>query len=185
MRARVLAVSGVLMAVVSAAFPLALRAQGSCDYNGTGGSCTLGGTDAIYAINLTISRAVRVALSSSSIALDAPVSDDFDAGFGQTVGPTLTVRSNSAWSVSARVTQVQWTASPAPARANKPASDLQWSRFASGPFTDFTTSNVTVENGAIATAGTVVPLYFRVRYDWLLDTPGDYSIPVQFTITAP
>lgn len=180
-----MAVFGALAAVASAALPLAMKAQGTCEYNGTSGSCTVGGTSSTYSINLTITRAVRVALSGSSIALDPPVSDDFDAGFGQTVGPTLTVTSNSAWSISARVTQAQWTASPAPARANKPAADLRWSRFAGGLFADFTTANVTVENGAVATAGTVIPLYFRVRYDWLLDTPGDYSIPVQFTITAP
>lgn len=163
--------------------PAELRGQGNCTYDGFGGECTIG-NNATYAINLTITRAVRLALSSTSIALDAPVPDDFDAGFGQTTGPTLTVRSNSTWSVSIRTTQNTWTASPPPARPNKPSAELRWGTLPAGTFTSISTSAATVQTGG-ASAGTVIPLYFRVTYNWLLDRPGSYSLPVQVTIASP
>lgn len=161
-----------------------LGAQGTCAQNGfRGGNCAT--TDnATTAINITVLRAVAMSLSASGIALDPPQPDDFDAGFGQTVGPVLTVRANTPWSVSIRVTQPIWTSSVAPARADKPDTDLQWGVLAGGPFTDFTTVATTLASGA-ATGGTIVPLYLRVKYSWILDTPGTYSIPAQLTITAP
>lgn len=168
---------------LAAIAPSGASAQGSCNYSGFGGNCVLG-DNTTYAINLTITRAVRLALSASSIALDAPMPDDYDAGFGQTVGPVLTVKANSSWSVSIRTTQSTWTASPAPARPNKPASELRWATSPAGPFTNFTTTAVTVRTGT-ASAGTAIPLHFRVAYAWLLDRPGTYSIPVQVTVTSP
>jgi hypothetical protein len=172
-----------LVALACAFAPARAEAQGNCNYSGFGGNCVIG-DNATYAINLTITRAVRLALSASSIALNAPMPDDYDAGFGQTAGPVLTVKANSTWSLSIRVTQATWTASPAPARANKPAAELRWGTSAAGPFTNFTTTAVTMQSGA-ASAGTIIPLHFRVAYAWLLDTPGNYSLPVQITLTSP
>jgi hypothetical protein len=158
-------------------------AQSNCTRNNNG-SCTFG-NNATYAINITITRAVRMALSTTGIALDAPTADEFDATFGQTTGPTLTVKSNAAWTVTTRVTQGTWSASLPPAWAAKPADNLQWSTTGAPlSFTDYTTTNATVQSG-VASAGTVIQLYFRVKYSWLTDTPGSYSIPVQFTITSP
>jgi hypothetical protein len=173
--------AGIAMAMLLR--PMEVRAQGSCTYNGFGGNCVLG-DNATYAINLTITRAVRLALSTSNIALNPPMPDDYDAGFGYTAGPVLTVKSNSTWSLSIRVTQGTWTASPAPARANKPASELRWATSAAGPYSNFSTTAATVQSGP-ASAGTVIPLHLRVAYAWLLDTPGSYSLPVQVTITSP
>ena len=164
--------------------PSRAAAQGSCTYNGQNGGCTVGDV-APYSITVTIMRAILLSPSTAGIALDAPGGADFDVGFGQTAGPTLTVKSNANWTVSARVTQTIWTALAAPTRADKPAADLQWARVAGGPFTDFSTTGVTVQAGTGATAGTMIPLFLRVKYAWLLDTPGSYSIPVQFTITSP
>ncbi|MCE9603153.1 MAG: hypothetical protein K8S21_13190 [Gemmatimonadetes bacterium] len=126
-----------------------------------------------------------MSLGSSAITLTAPGASEFDAGFGQTAAPTLQVKSNAPFSVSLRSTQALWTASPPPARANKPASDLQWSVSVGGPFTDMTTLSATILTGAVGTAGTLIPLQFRVKYSWLLDTTGSYSLPLQLTITSP
>jgi len=158
-------------------------AQSSCTRNRTG-ACAVGNT-ATIALNITITRAIRMSLGSSTITLTAPGPDDFNAGFGQTAAPTLLIRSNASYSVSLRSTQSLWTASPAPARADKPAGDLQWAVLVAGPFTDLSTLGATIFTGASATAGTVIPLQFRVRYSWLLDTPGTYSLPLQLTLTSP
>ena len=175
-----------------AVFPLLLlnllgaspaEAQASCQRNGAG-SCTAGNTAAI-SLNVTVTRAILLSLGSSTIALTAPGAGEFDAGFGQTASPTLQIKSNAPFSVSLRSTQPLWSASPAPARANKPASDLQWAVAVGGPFTDLTTLGTTILTGAAGTAGTLIPLQFRVKYSWLLDTTGNYTLPLQLTLTSP
>lgn len=162
-----------------------LSAQGACSVDKrTGGTCTIGGT-ATHAITLTISRAVRLELSASSIPLAAATGADFDAGFGQTAGPTLTVKSNAPWALSVRATQATWTESGATARVGKPSADFLVGSSPLGPFLALTTTPVTLASGAAGTSGTVLPLTFRVAYAWLLDTPGSYTIPIQLTITSP
>jgi hypothetical protein len=173
----------VAVSMLIAVAPAGARAQGTCSVPNGAGNCVIA-DNATQAANITITRAVLMSLSASSVALASPVSADYIAGFGQTTGPSLTAKANTGWNVAIRATQATWTASPAPARANKPTADLQWGVAAAGPFNDLTTTNVTVQSG-VATAGTVIPLYFRVKYAWTLDTPGTYSLPLQLTITAP
>jgi hypothetical protein len=158
-------------------------AQGICTRNGQG-TCVIG-DDATHAIRITITQAIRLESSSGAVSLATPTGLDYDAGFGLTVGPSLTMKANVPWTVTLRATQALWTASPAPARANKPVTDLQWGVAAVGPFADLTTSTTTIATGAAGTNGTLIPLHFRVKYAWTLDTPGTYSIPLQLTVTAP
>lgn len=169
--------------ILASAAPRALGAQGQCNRNGTG-TCTIGG-NATYAINLTVTTAVRLAMSSASVALASPGAAEFDASFGQTAGPTLTMKANASWAITIRTTQANWSASAPPARAAKPAGELLWSTLATGPFTAMTLTTATLRTGSAATAGTIIPLFFRVTYSWILDTPGTYSLPVQITVTAP
>ena len=73
------------------------------------------------------------------------------------------IGNNATCAITIRTTQGTWTASPAPARPNKPSGDLQWGTAAGGPFADFTTTAVTAATGAAATAGRVVPRFFRLH----------------------
>lgn len=173
----------LVILLVASGGPRALEAQGQCNQNGSG-SCSIGG-NVTYAINITVTSAIRLAMSTSNVALASPGAAEFDATFGQTTGPTLTMKANSSWSISIRTTQATWSASPAPARAAKPAAELQWSTLASGPFAPMTLTNATLRSGTGATVGTAIPLFFRVSYSWILDTPGTYTLPVQITVTAP
>jgi len=161
----------------------ALEAQEFCQRNGTG-NCTIS-DNTLFTINITITRAVRLSMTPATVLLDTPTGAEFEAGFGQTTGPVLTMKANTAWSISIRSTQALWTATPAAARQDKPVSDLRWGTAVAGPFTSFTTANVTLRSGATATAGTVIPLFLRVQYAWLLDVPGSYTLPLQLTVTAP
>lgn len=158
-------------------------AQGTCTRNGQG-TCMIG-DDATHAIRITITQAIRLESTSGAVTLAVPSGLDYDAGFGLTVGPVLTMRSNIPWSVTLRATQLLWTATPAPSRPDKPVTDLQWGLAAAGPFTDLTTTATTIATGGAGTNGTIIPLHFRVKYAWLLDTPGTYSLPLQLTVTSP
>ena len=158
-----------------------LRAQ--CTASGGGGTCNLPGS-----VSMTAGRVVLLQMSATSTTLTAPVPADFDAGFNTTTGPTFTVRANAPWTLSLRSAAALWSAtntSPgAPARTDKPAADLQWSTSSGGAFTALTIADVRLIN-APATAGSVTTLYLRTLYDWVLDAPGNYSLPIVLTLTSP
>ena len=171
----------IAVAVALSAAPLQLAAQ--CTASGPGGTCNLPGS-----VSMTAGRVVLLQMSAASTTLTAPTPAQFDAGLNTTTGPTFTVSANAAWTLSLRSSTALWTAtntSPgAPARVNKPAADLKWSKVAGGPFTALTTGNVTLVNAA-ATASSVTTLYLQTLYDWTLDTPGNYSLSIVLTLTSP
>jgi hypothetical protein len=164
------------------ATPARASAQGTCEVNNQA-TCTAGG-DAAHAISVTISVATRLSVPLSTIAVPGPTSANFEVGFGTAVNVPLTVWANSPWAISLSAGAPQWTGTPGTARQNKPAADLQWGTTSAGPFTDATTTPVSIRGGA-PVGGGVVPLFLRARFQWALDTPGNYEIPVRLTITAP
>jgi hypothetical protein len=175
--------AAVAAIIVSALAPTAAAQTTPCTANGAPASCFRTGT-----VSMTAGRVVLLQMNSASTALTTPTPADFDAGFNSTTGPILTVSANAAFTLSMRSGATFWTAtntSPgAPARTTKPAGDLKWSKVSTGPFNALTTADITLTTGA-ATASNVTTLYFQTLYDWLLDTPGNYSLPVVLTLTSP
>lgn len=135
-------------------------------------------------ITVRITRAARLVLPTTTLALPQADIPAFQSGFGAPQLVSVTVQSNSAWTMGINGGAALWTATPGTARQNKPVTDLQWGTAVGGPFTNLTTSLVTAASGA-ATANRVVTLYLRTRYTWALDRPGAYSLPVVVTLTAP
>jgi hypothetical protein len=176
-----LGVTVVAMMIALATLPGAAAAQ--CTAGGNGGACNQAGS-----VSMTAGRVVRLQMSLGSTALTAPTPADFDAGFNSTTGPTLTVSANAAWTLHLRSAATFWTAtntSPgAPARTTKPAADLRWSTASGGPFNSLTISDVNLVTG-VPTASNATTLFFQTLYDWTLDTPGNYSLSVVLTLTAP
>ena len=168
--------------VVSAALPSIALGQ-SCNAGGAPANCNVPGS-----VSITTGRVVRLLMSNGSTALAAPTTADFDAGFNSTTGPSLTISANAPWTLYIRANSALWTAtttSPgAPARSNKPAGDLKWSTTANGSFAALTTSDASLIGGT-ATASAATTLYFQTLYDWTVDTPGNYSLTVVLTLTAP
>ncbi|PYO51054.1 MAG: hypothetical protein DMD72_00670, partial [Gemmatimonadetes bacterium] len=124
----------MLCAVVAPGISLA-----QCTANGAPANCGVPGS-----VSMTAGRVVRLQMGAGSTALTAPTTSDFDAGFNSTTGPTFTVSANAAWTLHIRAASALWTAtntSPGvPARANKPATDLQWSLASGGGFAALTTT---------------------------------------------
>jgi hypothetical protein len=137
---------------------------------------------------LTVPDVMQLTLTSTSTALTAPATADYDAGFVANTGPTATVKSNRAWRLQISAGAATWTASNTQpgvnARGNKPAADLKWGAAVAGPFTAVSVTPVTASMGS-ATAGTPTSFFFQTLYSWGLDTPGAYSLPVVFTLLAP
>jgi len=174
-----LAVASLIVGVI--ATPVATLAQ--CTANGAPANCGVPGS-----VSMTAGRIVRLQMSAASTTLTAPTPTDFDAGFNSTSGPSLTVSANSAWTLHIRAASATWTAtntSPgAPARTTKPATDLKWATASNGTFSALTTTDASLVNGSAA-AGNATSLYFQTLYDWTLDTPGNYSLSIVLTLTAP
>jgi hypothetical protein len=166
---------------VIAITPAGARAQ--CTASGAPANCGVPGS-----VSMTAGRVVQLQMSAGSTPLTAPTPADFDAGFNSTSGPTVTVSANAAWTLHIRAAAASWTGtntSPgAPARVNKPAADLLWATSSGGPFAALTASDANLVAGA-ATAGNATTLYFHTLYNWTLDTPGNYSLSIVLTLTAP
>ncbi|HTR21971.1 MAG TPA: hypothetical protein VMH88_14055 [Gemmatimonadales bacterium] len=176
MRRRVLV--GTLVALL---LPGAAQAQ-SCTANKIFGffwlTCNIN-----TSASITIGTVMQLSLSGTTTALTPPTIAGYTTGYVPNAGPTVTVRCNQAWHLQVAAAAATWTA-VAPARVNKPASDLQWSLAANGTFAGLTTAAVTVTNGT-ATAGTVTNFFYRTLYSFSLDTPGNYSLAVVYTLISP
>ncbi len=169
------------IAVIAWVNPSTVAAQ--CSATGAPANCSDPGS-----VSMTAGRVVRLQVSAGSTPLTAPTPADFDAGFNATTGPTFTVSANAPWTLSTRASSGFWTAtntSPgAPARTTKPSTDLTWSTASNGTFVGMTTTDATLMSGA-ATASSATTLFLRTLYGWTLDTPGNYSLTVVLTLTAP
>jgi hypothetical protein len=172
----------VALAGVGALAPVGAGAQGSCEVNNQA-TCTAGG-DAAHSITVTISVATRLTVPATIVAVPGPTSANYEVGFGTAVNVPVSVWANSGWAIALSTGTPLWSGTPGSARQDKPAADLQWGTTSIGPFTDASTTPVSVQTGA-PIGGGVVPLFLRARFQWALDTPGSYEIPVQLTITAP
>ncbi len=173
--------AGACVMLGALAAPVA-GAQGTCTVNRIA-NCRVGGT-ATYAMTLTISAVVRLTFPSSTIALGTATASEFSAGFGSAISIPVSLQANTGWAISISGPVPTWAAAPASARQNKPVGDLQWATSAGGPFTDLRAAPAAIQAGG-ATALRVFPLFLRSRYGFSLDSPGAYSLPVQFTISAP
>ena len=180
MKCAVVSVAALIVGAMSGAPTIAFA---QCTASGAPASCGAPGS-----VSMTAGRVVQLQMNAGSTSLTAPTPADFDAGFNATTGPTLTVSANAAWTLHIRSVSAVWTGtntSPgAPARANKPAADLQWSTASNGVFAALTTSDANLVGGS-ATASDATTLYFQTLYSWTLDTPGNYSLSIVLTLTSP
>lgn len=173
-----------LLGLLLTAMPARLQAQ-TCTEIGAAGSCSVNATTSITLPTLPY----HLTIGSATTAFGTVTSTDFDNGFALISGPTVTVKANKPWSVGLSSAAIFWTAvntDPSnPARTTKPRADLQWSNTSVvGSFVAVTGSVVTIRSGS-GTPGTVIPLFFHSVWNYTVDTPGNYSIVVTFTLTAP
>jgi hypothetical protein len=169
-----------LLVMLGAANPLEAQTCGTTNITGT---CSITNLN----ISISFTRAVKLLLSSSATALTAPTGAAYNTGYAATNGPTITISSNANWTLAANATAATWTGvttTTEAARANKPSTDLMWSTSSGSGFVGLTTSPVTIQSGT-PSSSTVINLFYRTLYAWNVDTPGNYSIQVVFTLTAP
>ncbi len=127
-------------------------------------------------VSVTLGKYARLSIDNTNTTLTTPQASDFGTVAGvTTTGPTLTVSSNAPWTLTAS-TAASWTGSGNNA---KPTTDLKGKTsgsFATFPFTAAT-------GAAIADDAHLVT--YNTLYNFVTDTPGSYSLVVNYTLTAP
>lgn len=177
--------SRVVVVTLIALLPTALRAQSSCSVSGVSGKCS---PDISLSVPATITNPALLAFTvspSTTLTATAAVTD-MDVVTGMSTGSiaTITVQGNRTWSVSVKGNSALWTATGVGAWASKPVSDLHWSLTPTGASTALSTTAGTLMTGN-PSSGTPISVYFRPVVHWLTDTPGNYTMGITFTITAP
>lgn len=174
-----------LAAALAAALLLApaAEAQSTCSITASPGNCTA--TPNVAVGTVTVGTIVKLSLSADSATLTAPSLANFGPDSTATITDpgvlTLTVKSNSNYTVTLAASTALWTA---PIGATKAAGDLSWGTSGSGPFTPISTTPATVMTGT-RTAGTSTTLSYRTVYHWETTPPGQYSLQLTFTLTSP
>ena len=165
-----LAVAGLLALLSTRA-----AAQNTC----TGNPCSVNNT-----AQVNVGTVLRLTLSSTTTALTSPNEAAFDQGYQDDNGPTAGVKSNRPWNLQISANAATWTGANG-ARANKPAGELEWSRTNSG-YASLTTSPVSIYGSSQSATGNASQgMSYRTLWSYASDTPGDYSLVVVYTLTAP
>jgi hypothetical protein len=172
----------VLLAL--AALSSAARAQNCQAPFGAPQSCTTGIT-----FQFTALRTVQVVVTPTTVNFGTPTSADFNQGFMQApAAQAVAVNANTPWTITIRGTAATWTNVGAGSNAAKPLSDLRWATAPAGPYSATpgpgAGSAVQIASGN-ATDLATVNVYYRSVWSWASDTPGTYTIPITFLITAP
>jgi hypothetical protein len=156
------------------------RAQTVCTATGLPAACSF----TAFTLSLTVVRTIRITVTPSAANLGSPTAADFERGYSETLGHTVSIRANSNWQVQISSPQAAWTASGPGARVDKPRSNLLWATSATGAYTALNGTETTLASGT-QTSLSSVPLYYRVLWAWAADPPGTYSLPVTLRIIAP
>lgn len=117
---------------------------------------------------------VQVDLSTTVVAFATPGMADFDTGWIDHGGVTVSVSSRP----TTRAWELQLRATAGTLGQGKPIGELQWRRAGSSVWTPLTQTNAAVIQGV---ADQDVTIYFRLLLSWAGDAPGSYSAGLEFT----
>jgi len=150
------------------------QAQNTCTAN----PCSLNDT-----VKVTVATVMRLDLSQAATSLTPPNEAAYDAGFQLDNGPVAGVKANRAWTLKISANAGNWTAANG-ANASKAAGDLQWAKTSGGSYTSLSTSPASLL-AASGTGNTSQQVYYKTLWSYSSDTPGDYSLVVVYTLSAP
>ena len=131
----------------------------------------------------TVTIVARLTLNVAATDLGTPVQADFTTGSKDAVGPIATVLANTAWRVSVVGNTGTFSCTGTGCRAAKPASDLLWGTVA-GTYGNNAGASATLVSGT-GTAGTVQPSFYRTNWALAADTPGVYTLVLNYTLSEP
>jgi len=160
----------VLLSLFAAALTAPRNASAQCTGGASGCQFTLSGQAKINSV-------ARLSISTATTTLTAPHASDFGTTAGiNTSGPTVTVLSNANYTLTSSA--AGWTGTGNNA---KPVADIKMSINGGG----FTALGTVGSAGTAPTAGTNYAIGYNTIYNWVIDTPGTYTLAINYTLTAP
>jgi hypothetical protein len=138
-------------------------------------------------VQMPVADVFSLTISPLSTPLGTPTWADFTTGYLNVATPvSLTARANRSYmvTISAATPTFSFTPAGAQPNPNKPRSDLQWAHSSGGAYTSIGTGG-TVLSGGAATNGASQDVYYRTLWNIAQAPPGNYSLNVSFTISAP
>ena len=155
----------------------------TCQTTGAAATCSVNTTT-----SLTVPTILRLTIGSGTTAFGTISAAAYDLGTAEVPGPSVVVKANQPWRVQLSSTATFWTAVNTdplnPARTTKPLADLRWGPAVGGSFTPVSGTASQIGAGG-PTGGTTVPLAFQSAWSYSLDTPGNYSVSITFTLLSP
>lgn len=118
---------------------------------------------------------ITVTLTPAAVAFPAPGIADFDVGWIDHPGLTVSITSrpsHAAWELRIRATD------PGMGGYGKPLTDLLWRADGSSVWLPISQAESVVVQ---ATGDTDVTIYFRLLLDWESDLPGSYATGLTFS----
>lgn len=146
-------------------------------------SCTSNGCNLTQTVSATIPPFLKMTLGANTFTLTAPLITDFaaDSTATKTEASTfnVTVISNKAYNVS--VQGAAWTAPWV-----KPVGDLSYN-VDGGSYTAVTTSaaNLYAASQTHTFLGRAAAIGFQTHWDFTNDIPGNYSMVLTYSLSAP
>lgn len=166
-------------ALVAATGTVQAQVTQNCNGNGVGlgAGCSVTNT-----VTSTVPFIARLVLSSATTSLTAPVAADFGtvAGVNTPAAITLEVRTNSAYSLNAAAAAASFSGGS----GNKLASSLTFTTDGS-TYRPVSGTGSVLGTGGAATSSTLFTIGYKTLYDWVIDTPGAYTLGINYTLTAP
>ena len=138
---------------------------------------------ATNAVSVRVGTILRLTTDGSAVVQAVASPAAYHEGYQGGTGPVLTVRSNGPWRLQINAAPQGWTSDAVGAAHRKPVSDLSWSGGEGGRYTPLEATAVDLARG-FSTDGTVIPVFFRTRFDREADAPGTYALVIQYTLTT-
>lgn len=131
-------------------------------------------------VQVSVPTILKVVVTDSVTSFSAPSDVDFDAGYKDyAAAVSVDVKSNATNTLTIAAGAANWTA---PGSVTKASTDLLW-KTGAGTLAGLSTSAANVGSGGKGTDTYTID--YRVLWDYANDEPGNYSLPVIFSATAP
>jgi hypothetical protein len=156
-----------------------------CDVTLTA-SCTVADLNTTLGAYAQVNDILRLTVGATVVDLGTPSEADFNAGGKDAAGQTqVTIKSNRPATVSIAAGGANWKYTGTLTNPNKLAGDLLY-----GSATDARTSVLSTTPAAFITSTTGTSamskdLYLHTNWAYGTDVPGNYSLDIKFTVSAP
>lgn len=173
--------------IAAGAVILAVPSLASAQLNCVGiDTCTLAPT-----ASLTIPKVVRLATTTSTIALETPAfaTDSLNGQAPSTTFTGITVRANHPWTINISSAATAWTYTAAAGASGgaRVREDLEFQVGCAGAWAAITGTAAPVATGALTNAGTAdvcLRTDFPNDYSSVKNRPGSYTLALTLTLAA-